>query len=150
MLTLVARSDHLIFRPEWRPTPRTRSSISQHPWLNLFINQLSLARRRLQQDQFPLRPPSAAPAPSSTPAPSPSASSVPQFQQDAVAELHKTNQDVFDEIVNHSFPQAFGNGTASLDGFRHYMMVGQMYLWYVLGRSRLNSKTSCIWRHAPA
>jgi hypothetical protein len=131
LLTLVARSDHIIFRPEWRPTPRTRSSISQaqsHPWLNLFMNQLSLARRRLQQDQFPLRPPPAAPAPSPAPAPPPSASSVPLFQPDVVAELHKSNQDVFDEIVNHSFPRAFGNGTASLDGFRYYMIVGQMYL----------------------
>ena len=131
LLTLVARSDDLIFRPEWRPTPRTRSSISQpqaHPWLNLFRNQLSLARRRLQQDQLPLRPPSAEPAPSSAPVPPPSASSVPRFQQDAVAELLKTNQDVFDEIVNHSFPRALGNGSASLDGFRYYMIVGQMYL----------------------
>ena len=49
-----------------------------------------------------------------------------QLQEDAVAELLKKNEDVFDEVINHPFPRALGKGTASLDGFRYYMIVGYL------------------------
>jgi hypothetical protein len=83
-LCLLARPDAgLIFRPEWGPGPRTRSSTSQ-------------------------------------------AQGTPGLQEDTVAELLKRNQDVFDEVINHPFPRALGNGTASLDGFRYYMIVSHL------------------------
>ncbi|KAJ7744601.1 hypothetical protein B0H16DRAFT_1559579, partial [Mycena metata] len=52
----------------------------------------------------------------------------PPIPEDAVAELLEKNQDVFDKVINHRFPQAFGQGTASLDGFRHYMIQDWLYL----------------------
>ncbi|KAJ7744664.1 hypothetical protein B0H16DRAFT_1559768 [Mycena metata] len=52
----------------------------------------------------------------------------PQIQEGAVAELLEKNQDVFDKVLNHPFPQAFGKGSASLDGFRHYMIQDWLYL----------------------
>ncbi|KAI6107725.1 hypothetical protein EV401DRAFT_429959 [Pisolithus croceorrhizus] len=54
-----------------------------------------------------------------------------RMQQDlegAVAELLKRNRDVFEKIINHSFPRKLGDGTASLDGFRYYMIQDMKYL----------------------
>ncbi|KAJ7740814.1 hypothetical protein B0H16DRAFT_1757534 [Mycena metata] len=47
---------------------------------------------------------------------------------DAVAELLRKNQKAFDDVINHPFPRALGEGTASLDGFRHYMIQDWLYL----------------------
>ncbi|KAJ7885565.1 hypothetical protein B0H14DRAFT_1346388 [Mycena olivaceomarginata] len=131
----------LIFRPEWRPTPRTRSSTSQGtPGANQSLSWASIIRNQLglQQDQplFPpdphverSAPPSAyAPRPESAYAPQPESTSEPPPREDAVAELLKKNQDVFDEVINHPFPRALGKGTASLDGFRYYMIQDMLYL----------------------
>ncbi|KAJ7722685.1 hypothetical protein B0H16DRAFT_346841 [Mycena metata] len=146
----------LTFRPEWRPEskpqrptvqpPRTPDTNEPRPWYSPAID---LSRSWLQQDQ-PLpssgsptnRTPSSEPAssPVTDAAPPPRAASAPassrppgrlpapQLQEDAVAELVKRNQDVFDEVINHSFPRSFGKGTASLDGFRYYMIQDKMYL----------------------
>ena len=160
----------LIFRPEWRPELRTRSSASgpqgtsgyalfnslrylfalrrftranqSSSWLSRIKNELSRAGLLLQQDQPPLLPgppPKPAPPSPSTSGPPPRAASEPasplprrlapptsQLQEDAVEELLKKNKDVFDEVINHPFPQALGKGTASLDGFRYYMIVGHL------------------------
>lgn len=51
----------------------------------------------------------------------------PQLQEDAVEKLLKDNDDVFDSLINHPFPQALGDGSASLDGFRYYMIVSLSY-----------------------
>ncbi|KAJ7796428.1 hypothetical protein B0H14DRAFT_3158061 [Mycena olivaceomarginata] len=122
----------LIFRPEWRPEPRTRGSMSQPS-----------GTPGLQQDQPLLSPdplaqrtpaPEYAPPPVSVSVPplpatsTPASPPQPQLQEDAVAELLKKNQDVFDKVINHPFPRAFGDGTASLDGFRYYMIQDKMYL----------------------
>ncbi|KAF8149743.1 hypothetical protein K438DRAFT_1779223 [Mycena galopus ATCC 62051] len=147
----------LKFRPEWRPTHRTRSSMilpedtagvvdQSSFWSSFPRNHPYRSGHQLQQDQplLPASPPakptppsaSAAP-PAYTSVPPPPAASVstlplppgplpppqPQPQEEAVAELLKRNQDVFDEVINHPFPQALGKGTASLDGFRYYMIV---------------------------
>ncbi|KAJ7775548.1 hypothetical protein B0H16DRAFT_1713131 [Mycena metata] len=37
-------------------------------------------------------------------------------------------KEAFDEVINHPFPRALGDGTASLDGFRHYMIQDWHYL----------------------
>ncbi|KAI6160606.1 hypothetical protein EDD17DRAFT_1600181 [Pisolithus thermaeus] len=51
-----------------------------------------------------------------------------QDPEGAVAELLKRNCDVFEKIINHSFPRKLGDGTASLDGFRYYMIQDMKYL----------------------
>ena len=61
----------------------------------------------------------------------------PKPRVDAVAELLKTNQGAFDAIINHPFPRALGNGTASLDGFRYYMIVSQMHPQYAFIHNRV-------------
>ncbi|KAF8136871.1 hypothetical protein K438DRAFT_1786440 [Mycena galopus ATCC 62051] len=143
----------LIFRPEWRPTRSSTSQTQGRPGANRSSSYASVVRNQgprsgLQQDQLLLSPgPHAKRTPSSAYAPPPVSASVspppaasapalslllghppppppqPQFQEDAVAELVKKNQDVFDKVLNHPFPQALGMGTASLDGFRYYMIV---------------------------
>ncbi|KAF8145103.1 hypothetical protein K438DRAFT_1992151 [Mycena galopus ATCC 62051] len=165
----------LKFRPEWRPTPRTRSSMilpedtagvvdQSSFWSSFPRNHLYRSGRQLQQDQ-PLLPPSppAKPTPPSasaapppyTSVPPPPAASVstlplppgplpppqPQPQEEAVAELLKRNQDVFDEVINHPFPQALGKGTASLDGFRYYMIQDMFYL-ETCARLKMNAVAS--------
>ncbi|KAF8130063.1 hypothetical protein K438DRAFT_1788813 [Mycena galopus ATCC 62051] len=101
----------LIFRPEWRPTPRARSSTSQplgridrpgHPLSE--IKGLVPGFSKINFSSHPGR-----------------------MQNDAVAELVK-NQDVFDEVLNHPFPQALRKGIASLGGFRYYMIQDKLYL----------------------
>ena len=87
---LARRPGHLIFSPEWRPTPRIRG---HHP-----------------QPAGPAHP---------------QHRTLPQV--DAVAILRNRNQDVYDQILNHPFPKALGNGTASLDGFRYFMVVGHLF-----------------------
>ncbi|KAJ7740817.1 hypothetical protein B0H16DRAFT_52522 [Mycena metata] len=117
----------LIFRPEWRPTPRARNSTTQPPgvkraftWASLVKGELSHAG--LHDQPLPTSPPSAASAASPV---TPGGTVLPRPQvQDAVAELLKRNQKAFDDVINHPFPQALGEGTASLDGFRHYMITG--------------------------
>ncbi|KAF8153715.1 hypothetical protein K438DRAFT_1987423 [Mycena galopus ATCC 62051] len=119
-------------------------------WLHLLRNELS--RCGLLQEDQPLVSPDAhakrtlpsahapppistsvaPPPPVSAPAlpvlPGPPPPPQPQLQEDAVAELLKKNQDVFNEVINHPFPQALGAGTASLDGFRYYMIQDMSYL----------------------
>ncbi len=43
-----------------------------------------------------------------------------------VARLLKDNKVVYNELINHPFPQSLGNGSASLDGFRYYMIVSYL------------------------
>ncbi|KAJ7757878.1 hypothetical protein B0H16DRAFT_656624 [Mycena metata] len=149
-----APNSPLIFRPEWRPEPRTRSSVTQpapatraFSWASLVKDQLS--RAGLHHDQ-PLpthpaspsstasaeSPPTASATSASTTSPpstasaasSPIPGSTAPPPQDAVAELVKRNQKAFDKVVNHPFPRALGEGTASLDGFRYYMIQDWLYL----------------------
>ncbi|KAJ7722689.1 hypothetical protein B0H16DRAFT_346998 [Mycena metata] len=141
-----APNSPLIFRPEWRPTPRARNSTSHPPgakraftWASLVKGELS--RAGLYDQPLPTSPPSAAsdaspPSTASTTSPpstaspgTPGGTLPPQPQvPDAVAELLKRNQDAFNNVVNHPFPRALGEGTASLDGFRHYMIQDWLYL----------------------
>ncbi|KAF8125682.1 hypothetical protein K438DRAFT_1005370 [Mycena galopus ATCC 62051] len=72
--------------------------------------------------------PSAASAPALPVLPGPPPPPQPQIQEDAVAELLKKNKAVFDQVINHSFPRKLGEGTASLDGFRYYMIQDKLYL----------------------
>ncbi|KAG6843380.1 hypothetical protein H0H87_005260, partial [Tephrocybe sp. NHM501043] len=51
-----------------------------------------------------------------------------QTEDDVVTKLLKDNIDVYEELLNHPFPQSLGNGTASLDGFRYYMIQDTFYL----------------------
>ncbi|KAF8217136.1 hypothetical protein K438DRAFT_411856 [Mycena galopus ATCC 62051] len=147
----------LIFRSEWRPTPRTRNSTSHPPvapgaarsfsWASFFKDQLS----HLQQVQ-PLPSPGlptkltfpSASGSASTSAPRPRLPAVsapelplrpgrmltppPGLEENAVAKLLERNKDVFNEALNHPFPRALGEGTASLDGFRYYMIQDKLYL----------------------
>lgn len=92
-----------------------------------------LPREPARTGSAPPPPPSMPAPPSPPPVPSVPASKrshpsppQPQLQKDAVAELIKKNQDVFDKIIDHPFPQALGNATASLDGFRYYMIVSSL------------------------
>ncbi|KAJ7235013.1 hypothetical protein B0H12DRAFT_1327574 [Mycena haematopus] len=141
----------LIFRPEWRPTPRTRNSTSQLQgtpgvnqslsWLDSLL--LSLIRNQLPPPENPTSPSASTPPPPYTSVPPPDSASVPALPlppgplplpppqpqlEDAVTELLKKNRDVFDEVVDHPFPRALGKGTASLDGFRYYMIQDKLYL----------------------
>ncbi|KAG6819745.1 hypothetical protein H0H93_009092 [Arthromyces matolae] len=122
----------LIFRDEWKPTPRTRTQTTES--------------HRLQQGQASPGPPPS-PATTTTPTtsrPSPGPATppgVPPTQlfhepitqppdpiEDAVAKLLRINHDVFDGLLNHPFPRSLGNGSASLDGFRYYMIQDTFYL----------------------
>jgi hypothetical protein len=107
----------------------------------MILNHLGLSGQlQPQQDQPSTPPPPTtlpAPAPAPAPAPPPpppaAAAAAPptppkpppqsQLQEDAVAKLLEDNDDVFDKLINHPFPQALGDGSASLDGFRYYMIV---------------------------
>ncbi|KAJ7744662.1 hypothetical protein B0H16DRAFT_1559759 [Mycena metata] len=117
-----APNSKLVFDPECR-LGRVRS------WASIARNQPPL------QHNQPLPTPSAyapeSPSSTATMPTSPSSGHTlpPQPQiQGAVAELLEKNQDVFDRVLNHPFPQAFGKGSASLDGFRHYMIANWLYL----------------------
>lgn len=121
--------------------PRTRRSSS---WFSKLVERLDLTELLPEEDRPSSQPPPAAPAPPfvSESAPPPLAESVPtsqppprhppppspqpQLREGAVGELIKRNQDVYDKIINHRFPQALGNGTASLDGFRYYMIASHL------------------------
>ncbi|KAJ7765234.1 hypothetical protein B0H16DRAFT_414896 [Mycena metata] len=140
-----APNSPLIFRPEWRPTSRTRTSTGQPPgakqtfsWASLVKGELS--RAGLYPDQAPPTSPAstASAASASSTATSPTSAASPGTPgdtlpprppvQDAVAELLKRNRDAFNNVINHPFPRALGEGTASLDGFRHYMIQDWLYL----------------------
>jgi len=107
-------------------------------WLAPILNHLGLSGGiQPQQDQpsspsppttlpapapappVPASPPAAVPA---SPAP-PKCPPQPQLQDDAVGKLLEDNDDVFDRLINHPFPRALGDGSASLDGFRYFMIV---------------------------
>ncbi|KAJ7750655.1 hypothetical protein B0H16DRAFT_1549743 [Mycena metata] len=135
-----APNSRLVFEPQWRPTPRARNSTRPparapgvRSWADRVRNQPPL-----QHDQ-PLPTPSAyAPAsgspssnatgPASPLPPGPVFPPQLQIQEGVVAELLEKNQDVYNKVINHPFPQAFGKGIASLDGFRHYMIQDWLYL----------------------
>ncbi|KAJ7740129.1 hypothetical protein B0H16DRAFT_1694352 [Mycena metata] len=151
-----APNSPLIFRPEWRPEPRTRSSVTQpapatraFSWASLVKDQLS--RAGLHHDQpLPTHPASQSSTASAESAPTTSATSPPTASttsppstasaaapmpgstasppQNAVEELVKRNQKAYDKVVNHPFPRSLGDGTASLDGFRYYMIQDWLYL----------------------
>ena len=111
--------------------------IESPAWYPFVLDQLS---RSGLQDQLPSAKPGCksasapastitagpTPAPASTPTPAPTSQPQSQLQEDAVAELLKRNKDVLDELINHPFPRTLGNGTASLDGFRYYMIVSHL------------------------
>ncbi|KAF8153689.1 hypothetical protein K438DRAFT_362417 [Mycena galopus ATCC 62051] len=148
-----APDSKLIFRPEWRPTPRTRSSTGT-PGANQPLSWTSVVRNLLSRSGLQQNEPSLPPGPhterrsppdsdshseSDAPpetayarGPQPGSTSVPPPQpelwEDAVTELFERNKDVFDEVFNHPFPRSLGKGTASLDGFRYYMMQDMLYL----------------------
>ncbi|KAI6009768.1 hypothetical protein BKA83DRAFT_4415326 [Pisolithus microcarpus] len=140
-----AKTGKLIFRDEWRPTPRTRSSTSRapssagaHQDLSWWSPILAESGFQLQQDQ-PLASASTSTSGGARPdaggcagrAGAQEEGMQARTQQDAVsavAELLKRNHDVFDKIINHSFPRKLGDGTASLDGFRYYMIQDMKYL----------------------
>ncbi|KAJ7878010.1 hypothetical protein B0H14DRAFT_2712387 [Mycena olivaceomarginata] len=71
----------------------------------------------------PSRPPPAVAGPASAASPE----RLPQ-PEDAVEKLLRDNDDVFERLINHPFPQMLGDGTASLDGFRYYMIQDTLYL----------------------
>ncbi|KAK2460463.1 hypothetical protein APHAL10511_007510 [Amanita phalloides] len=137
-----AKADRLIFRDEWKPTPRTRNSTTQPPspppnaWAQGSMIHFSLFHSSPSSTS---PSPSHAPAPSPPPPPSAAAGPVPPFppkpapqpqvQVDgAVAELIKKNNVIYDTLINHPFPKTFGDGSASLDGFRYYMIQDTKYL----------------------
>ncbi|KAF8201902.1 hypothetical protein K438DRAFT_1758169 [Mycena galopus ATCC 62051] len=79
-------------------------------WTSVLINQLS------PPPLLSASPPSAS---TSVPSPPVATASMPASllspgHEDAVTELLKKNQDVFDKVINHPFPRALGKGTASL------------------------------------
>ncbi|KAJ7039977.1 hypothetical protein C8F04DRAFT_1391981 [Mycena alexandri] len=155
--TDAARTGQLIFRDEWKPTPRTRSSTTQPPstawqWSD-FVNMLELGRSETENPPSSSSSRTTAPAPESAPesasASTPSTASRPPLaaarptssagpvsrasletlpEEDAVGKLLRGNDDVFDRLINHPFPQMLGDGTASLDGFRYYMIQDTLYL----------------------
>ncbi|KAJ7842386.1 hypothetical protein B0H14DRAFT_2586401 [Mycena olivaceomarginata] len=137
----------LIFRDEWSPETRTRGGSAprgnQPSWAELATTP------RPPGSQIPGYEPTqrfpgsqhagreapglhAQPTPPSTFAPRPaSTSGLPPELEDLAgpaAELVARNQDLFDAVINHPFPRAFGTGTASLDGFRYYMVQDMLYL----------------------
>ena len=42
--------------------------------------------------------------------------------------LIKANQEAWDDLVNHPLPRQMAQGTAPLNGFRHYMIVSRQIL----------------------
>ncbi|KAJ7731887.1 hypothetical protein B0H16DRAFT_1582787 [Mycena metata] len=129
----------LIFRPEWRPTPRVQSTASQEAkqafsWASLVKEQLSRAGVHHDQTvpaQHTSSSTSASASSSSTHSPQTRGTTIPprpKFLENAVAELLKRNLDVYSNVINHPFPRALGEGTASLDGFRYYMIQDWRYL----------------------
>ncbi|KAF7306280.1 Heme oxygenase-like protein [Mycena indigotica] len=148
-----APGSSLTFRPEWRPTPRKRSTINQPiqlpwetasgGWLASTINQVNRAVVSGSPWPGPLAPASSTPSPfpqptANTTSPSPatqtSAPVVPSYQaqpkisEDLVAQLLERYKVAYDRVIDHAFPTAMGNGTASLDGFRYYMLQDRLYL----------------------
>ncbi|KAK7050653.1 hypothetical protein R3P38DRAFT_3256587 [Favolaschia claudopus] len=170
----------LIFREEWRPTPRTRSSPNQPRRPPISENRSFAAILKSQAAEVaggisrvispgpeqhrpavqPLvrstsapisGPPPAAPdsashpsirgsassvsesaatSPSAPPASatvSPSPQARPNLEEGAVGEILRENREDYEEVINHAFPRAMGDGTASLDGFRYYMLVDRLY-----------------------
>ncbi|KIK17688.1 hypothetical protein PISMIDRAFT_24847 [Pisolithus microcarpus 441] len=134
-----AKTGKLIFRDEWRPTPRTMppsAGAHQDPfWWDPILARWGV---QPQQDQ-PLPPASTSTSGGARPDVGRGAGRADaqeevlqaRTQQDvegAVAELLKRNHGVFDKIISHSFPRKLGDGTASLDGFRYYMIQDMKYL----------------------
>ncbi|KAJ7213938.1 hypothetical protein GGX14DRAFT_444650, partial [Mycena pura] len=136
----------LIFRPEWRPTPRTRSSPSQlqgTPAANQSWSLLGLIRQwsqgstgpQPQQDQPVLPPgPPRERTPQSASAPPPRSTSeylrldlnfkrMPSQYYSSGTRMRLTKLENI-----YRFPRALGDGTASLDGFRYYMIQDKLYL----------------------
>ncbi|KAG6843489.1 hypothetical protein H0H87_003921 [Tephrocybe sp. NHM501043] len=143
----------LIFRDEWKPTPRTRNSTPRTysqatSWLTPILNRLNdLIPPQQDRSSRPAPPPhtQSAPTSPSAPAPPPPRSAPPtsapqppqsrppqsQIEEDVVAKLLKDNIDVYEKLINHPFPQSLGNGTASLDGFRYYMIVSRSRIYSI-------------------
>lgn len=81
----------------------------------------------------PTPAPAPAPAPASAPVPAPAPLAAPataavvvpaQAQQLLpVEQLLDYNKDVYNQLIEHPFPKSLGGGTASLDGFRYYLIV---------------------------
>ena len=182
---VLTRSGKLIFRDEWKPTPRFRSSPSQpaaptagyallvplvlkvpfcsyhsirahspsHSWITIqsgsnvyrvplpnwldsFSTPDSPAAPVSESAHAPALPPASVSEPVSAPVssppykpaglPTPSVLEVEPEPQGFVARLLKDNDDVYNKLINHPFPQSLGNGSASLDGFRYYMIVSYL------------------------
>ena len=47
---------------------------------------------------------------------------LPRYE-DPIQFLIETNQQAWEDLVNHPFPRQMARGTAPLNGFRHYMIV---------------------------
>lgn len=136
-----AKTGELTWDPGWEPTPRTRKTTrprQSSSWLREFILSrlpADLSEPLRPQQAQPAPPPSEAP-PASAPPPShsrgaafpapPSVQAEPQ--ENVVDKLVEENRDVYTELIDHTFPQALGNGSAPLDGFRYYMIQDTLYL----------------------
>jgi len=167
------RTDNLIFRDEWKPTPRTRDrkSTTQSWFIPMLENLNWIELLRSMQDPFTTAStePEPEPASDSESAPSASAPSAsarstsarpsaatesssqapPQPKEKPVDKLLKDNEDVYKRLVNHPFPRALGDGTASLDGFRYYMIVGHSFFLPSVLISKSSSKTHTICKLVP-
>jgi len=58
--------------------------------------------------------------------------------EDHTLSLIKANQEIWDGLVNHPFPRQMAQGTAPLNGFRHYMIQDAAYLEFY-SRVRMQS-----------
>ncbi|KAI6169023.1 hypothetical protein EDD17DRAFT_458170 [Pisolithus thermaeus] len=136
-----AKTGAFTFLPEWEPTPRIRKTTrprQSSSWLREFILSrlpADLSEPLRSQQTQPPPPPSEAPPAFAPPPPRSRGaafpvppSDQPEPQENAVDKLLEENRDVYTELINHAFPQALGDGSAPLDGFRYYMIQDTLYL----------------------
>ena len=104
--------------------------------------------------------PTSGPVSSSEPVP---ASSHPPVAEAArprnilpVDRLLQNNKDVYDKLIDHPFPKSLGDGSASLDGFRYYLIVRSFPIYHpdcvLMFKSQFksNSRTQSTWSSALA
>ncbi|KAJ7858373.1 hypothetical protein B0H14DRAFT_662277 [Mycena olivaceomarginata] len=130
----------IIFRDEWLPETRTRGGSTpgvNQTWADVARSPQSPGSQPsssgpTQQSSGSQRLGHQARVPDARRAPSAASTSLLSPELEGLAgpteELLARNQDVFDAVINHAFPRAFGKGSASLDGFRYYMVQDMLYL----------------------
>ncbi|KAK7050657.1 heme oxygenase-like protein [Favolaschia claudopus] len=133
----------LIFRPEWRPTPRTRGSLAPPVRPPMYVHRVEILVPHPSVGAPPssvFTPPANSPPPLPASAPvSPSLQAQPNLEDGAVGDLLRENREDYDEVINHAFPRAMGDGTASLDGFRYYMLQDRLYLQMCIGLKMISA-----------